>query len=350
MPRPPKLRNKIYEKIKDQIRKKNFDEKGCLPCESALLKKYKVSRKTVRSALEQLKKDGLIKSRRGFGYFVAKQINPIACVFPVDDDSKADILGVIGDFLGDKGVRLQSYELPEKVENISEIIDLKQISGIIYFSKQSLSSKQLRELETNGVKIVNVGGQFSKYSDAFCTDYACGMEMLISHLFKCGHRNIAYLDNKLEDDIAFNAMRNKYSQTMEQFGLLANIINRQNPFALSEVEEESIIKAVKSASKPVTAFIGSTSYMAVSLLPHLERNGISVPGQVSIAGFGGTKEVAYFLAPYRLKQLVSVKSAFSEIGKAAVSRLLDRIDGDDSPTQQFFLKPKLVEGDTVLNI
>lgn len=350
MPRPPKLRNKIYEIIKNQIKLRNFDEKGCLPCETALLTKYKVSRKTVRSALEQLKKDGLIQSRRGFGYFIAKQIKPIAFVFQNENENKTEIISAVRNFLSEKGIWLQLYELPLNINKLSEIIDIRQISGILHFSNIPLTIQQIRELSANHIPIVNIRGQFNSSYDAFCSDYACGMVMLISHLYKCGHRNITYLDNKLKTDIAFQAMRNKYSFTMEQFGLHPNIIARDNPFSLSDSEEKEIVDGIKSASKPITAFIGSSSYMAVSLLPHFERHGISVPGKVSLSGFGGGKEAEYFLAPYRLKQLVSIKPSFEEIGKAAVEKLLERIDGIDFPTQQYFIQPTLVDGDTVLNI
>jgi DNA-binding LacI/PurR family transcriptional regulator len=350
MPRPPKLRNKIYEKIKNQIRKKRFDEKGRLPCETALLTKYKVSRKTVRSALEQLKKDGLIKSRRGYGYYIAKQIKPIAFVYQGDDDAKAEILGAVRNYLTEKGLRLQLYEFPLNAKRISEIIDIKQISGLIHFSKRPLTVQQLRELAENDVSIVNIRGQVHEKYDTFSSDYASGMVLLLTHLFKCGHRNITYLDNKLDDDIAFQAMRNAYARSMEQFGLQSNIISRNNPFFLSDSEEKTIINGIESSSDPITAFIGSTSYMAVSLLPHLERHGITIPGKVSLAGFGGSKEIAYFLAPYRLQQLLSIKPSCHELGEAAVSKLLERIDGNDSPTQQYFIKPMLVEGDSVINI
>jgi GntR family transcriptional regulator len=64
-----------YRQIADELRGRvatgEFVEGGLLPSESELAATHGVSRVTVRRALAELKRSGLVDSRQGFGWFVA---------------------------------------------------------------------------------------------------------------------------------------------------------------------------------------------------------------------------------------------------------------------------------------
>ena len=65
-----------YQEIADALRRRvdrgEFGAGRLLPSESALSTEYGASRVTVRRALEQLRDDGLLDARQGFGWFVAR--------------------------------------------------------------------------------------------------------------------------------------------------------------------------------------------------------------------------------------------------------------------------------------
>jgi len=65
-----------YQEIADALRRRvdrgEFGAGRLLPSESALSAEYGASRVTVRRALEQLRDDGLLDARQGFGWFVAR--------------------------------------------------------------------------------------------------------------------------------------------------------------------------------------------------------------------------------------------------------------------------------------
>jgi GntR family transcriptional regulator len=69
------VRELRYRTIADQLRRRveagEFRAGRLLPSESELSATYAVSRVTIRKALEELRRDGLIDSRQGFGWFVA---------------------------------------------------------------------------------------------------------------------------------------------------------------------------------------------------------------------------------------------------------------------------------------
>lgn len=70
---PPQPRYRMIRKaLRDRILRGEYRVNDRLPSESELMEAYDVSRVTVRQALQQLRKERLITSRRGKGYFVAR--------------------------------------------------------------------------------------------------------------------------------------------------------------------------------------------------------------------------------------------------------------------------------------
>ena len=75
---PIPLYYQIYVDLKNKLLiNKLVDENGKLPAEKELAESYKVSRVTMRQAIAELEKDGLIVRYRGRGSFLKSQPNPI---------------------------------------------------------------------------------------------------------------------------------------------------------------------------------------------------------------------------------------------------------------------------------
>jgi len=65
----------IADRLRREIAEGTFEPSGRLPSESQIMERFNVSRVTVRLALDQLDKDGLIERRKGKGTFVVgKQV------------------------------------------------------------------------------------------------------------------------------------------------------------------------------------------------------------------------------------------------------------------------------------
>jgi len=71
------LYHQLAEELKKQIKKGKFKTGDSLPSESALIKKYDLSRGTVRQAMQKLEIDGLIEKFPGRGTFVAEPVSEI---------------------------------------------------------------------------------------------------------------------------------------------------------------------------------------------------------------------------------------------------------------------------------
>jgi GntR family transcriptional regulator len=84
----------IAEELRRRVESGEYGAGGLLPSESELSATHRVSRVTVRKALELLRDEGLIDARQGFGWFVA--VDPVR--------QALGRLGTIEEQLGELGV------------------------------------------------------------------------------------------------------------------------------------------------------------------------------------------------------------------------------------------------------
>lgn len=68
------LYRQLYARLRRRILSGEFGVGGAIPPESSLMREYRVSRITVRAALEQLVRDGFLDRQRGRGSFVRSEV------------------------------------------------------------------------------------------------------------------------------------------------------------------------------------------------------------------------------------------------------------------------------------
>jgi DNA-binding LacI/PurR family transcriptional regulator len=91
----------------------------------------------------------------------------------------------------------------------------------------------------------------------------------------------------------------------------------------------------------VTAWVCAADHQAYELIEWLQKRGVRVPEDVSIASFDG------LVRPAGSPALTTIKIPFHQIGVMGAKRLLDLIErGYDAP-QQILLDCELREGSTV---
>ncbi len=92
-----------------------------------------------------------------------------------------------------------------------------------------------------------------------------------------------------------------------------------------------------ATDESVTAVLCANDHMALGLLRALSEHGRRVPGDVSVIGFDDIPESAYFLPP-----LTTVRQNFGELGRRALSALVDLIHGRDPASSLEPVAPRLV--------
>ncbi|HSL58658.1 MAG TPA: GntR family transcriptional regulator [Acidimicrobiales bacterium] len=114
------MRTLRYRAIADDVRHRIADGEYAagqlLPSEAELSARFEVSRVTVRKALEELRGDGLVDSRQGFGWFVA--VDPVS--------QSLGRLGTIEDQLAESGAapvrRILEFGFVDAPERVAAVL------------------------------------------------------------------------------------------------------------------------------------------------------------------------------------------------------------------------------------
>jgi DNA-binding LacI/PurR family transcriptional regulator len=92
-----------------------------------------------------------------------------------------------------------------------------------------------------------------------------------------------------------------------------------------------------AAMDGVTAVLCGNDNMALGLVRALTECGRRVPDDVSVVGFDDVPEAGYFLPP-----LTTVRQDFIELGRRALSALVDRLSGTGEAAHRVRVTPELV--------
>ncbi|MGH3151331.1 MAG: LacI family DNA-binding transcriptional regulator [Streptosporangiaceae bacterium] len=87
----------------------------------------------------------------------------------------------------------------------------------------------------------------------------------------------------------------------------------------------------------VTAVFCGNDTMALGVMRALAERGRRVPGDVSLVGFDDVPEAGYYMPP-----LTTVRQDFGEVGRQALSTLIDRMSGAIAPGLRVRVAPELV--------
>ncbi|RXI37558.1 hypothetical protein CRU99_11720 [Malaciobacter mytili] len=115
----------LYENILEKIENKKFDSDYQLPSENEFAKEFNVNRHTVRQALQLLKDEGYIYTKKGKGNFIAN----IKLPYKITD--KSNYSSQILDLGYEPNTKFLSAEIIKGSNKICKALELKRDSEII---------------------------------------------------------------------------------------------------------------------------------------------------------------------------------------------------------------------------
>ncbi|MFJ7949153.1 LacI family DNA-binding transcriptional regulator [Streptomyces sp. NPDC096354] len=204
-----------------------------------------------------------------------------------------------------------------------------------------ISSRAHLEHVAGTVPTVVVGrhGQSAVY-DTVSDDDLAGAALIVDHLADLGHRRIAHIEHNETDPRRIaempNAIRaNGYRQAMRARGLE----NEIDIVSTTYTQQGGYLGAQQLLARPQrpTAIFAGADIVAMGVLQAVSESGLSVPEDISLAGYDNTNFAA--LGPI---SLTSVDQAGRHIGTTAARLLLDRIADRTRPTAQIKFSPALV--------
>jgi LacI family transcriptional regulator len=222
---------------------------------------------------------------------------------------------------------------------VTEAMIDRSMDGLVLIAP--ISPRSHLERVASLVPTVVVGRHsHSAVYDTVADDDLAGAALIVDHLADLGHRRIAHIEH-LETDPARlaempNAIRAEgYRRAMQARGLADDI----DVVSTTYTQDGGYLGAKQLLARPrrPTAIFAGADIVAMGVLEAIAEAGLSVPGDISVAGYDNTTFAA--LGPI---SLTSVDQAGRQIGANAARLLLGRIGDRHTPTAQIKLSPTLV--------
>ncbi|MBK7616940.1 MAG: LacI family DNA-binding transcriptional regulator [Burkholderiales bacterium] len=179
-------------------------------------------------------------------------------------------------------------------------------------------------------------------SDPSDTTHACfrvdnrgGASAMVKHLVKTGHRSIAFIAGPEHNYEAQERLAG-YREALHK--LLPGTPERVLQGDFTEASGEHAGKALAALRERPSAVFAANDMMAIGCLASLTQAGLSVPGDIALAGFDDIP-----ISRYVTPALTTVRVPIVELGTLALEELASAIEKPDHPGgKQHTLRAELV--------
>ncbi|MBC8085808.1 MAG: LacI family DNA-binding transcriptional regulator [Phycisphaerae bacterium] len=169
--------------------------------------------------------------------------------------------------------------------------------------------------------------------DSVSNDDLTGASLVVQHLADIGHQHIVHIDGGGGAGAA--ERRKGYERAMQRRGLDAFIQIIPGSYS-NEGGRQGVAALVDSGVHPTAIFVAN-DLAALGALSALSERGLRVPDDISVVGYDNTA-----LAAVSQINLTTVDQPRPDMGRTAVTLLLERLGGRRDAARHVLLPPKLV--------
>ena len=174
-----------------------------------------------------------------------------------------------------------------------------------------------------------------------CSDNTKGMSELVEYVISCGHQRIAYISG--HDTAVTRERIAAFRATCEAHGIDVPEEYQISSMFHSPSLAESATRQLLSLPVPPTCILYPDDISWIGGMNELERMGLSVPGDISVAAYDGMD----FCQTFRPK-LTTIRQDAEAMGRCAAEELVRTIeDGKRYASRRILIPGKLLRGDTV---
>lgn len=364
------LYQRIQQVMRERIAQGDWAAGQPLPSRVHLCSEFDTTRVTLDKAIHELVREGLLRSAKGSGTFIADTHR--ADIHFAASDRKAPRTLRIGIMMG----RAASSDLLDKpgtdnhyfgplFQGVRDAVagrpvemahahydqsDYTSFSHDNFLDGLLLITPLLNELPTlhalaaAAIPFVVVGMSSHAPADAALpfvdTDNRQGARDAVQYLLDLGHRRIAIV-NLATSQANHHDRLEGYRHALTGAGASVNL----GDLLLYPIHEEErlderiqawLSQAMASGGVP-TAIFACDYLMAISTVRVLRRNGLRVPEDVSVVGFDDP-----FSAEHLTPPLTTVRQPVYQVGRRAAERLLDSLHAGERPRGAEILPTQLI--------
>ncbi len=344
------LHVQIQNQLRQLITSGQWVHGSQLPSENEFVHHLKVSRSTVRLALQRVEIEGLIQRFPGRGTFVVYQAaqvqaHPLVAFVTGPFDSDALLWMLNG---AEHEARARGYQIILKVvqpqdDELAVLQGLKKqnVAGVFIWPGAEAAKSNPHITATYGaldLPMVVIDRQIYGIECDFVTsDHYAGASALMQHLIELGHQDIVFLSHAKTHLFAFQERYRAYADALQAHGLpvrdpwlmshdLDTEVNGHEALRLSSSLNEPEVQRLKDylqTCQPCpTAIFALSDYVAIMAMRTLKILNIRVPDDMSVVGFDDIDLAGYLEVP-----LTTVAQDYFTLGKQASGQLFNRLEG-----------------------
>ncbi len=220
----------------------------------------------------------------------------------------------------------QSSLNPEQERlNLRDLVQ-HQVEGFILLTHfRLLPSATLDHIRNSGRPIVQITTTGSEF-DHVLNGYVSGTQALLAHLLELGHKRIGFVYGVAEETQGYDRLLT-YRQTLSDAGLpVDNTLIQRCGITM----DEGYAAAQSLLSRPdrPTALLTINDLLAIAVIRAAADMGLSIPGDVSVAGFDNIP-----FGDYTVPRLTTVSAFPEQNGRDAVKLLFKRLSEPDRPRE-----------------
>jgi GntR family transcriptional regulator of arabinose operon len=338
----------LKEHLRKQIRSGQIAPGQRLPSETELVRRYRLSRDTVRKAFGELEHEGWVFREQGRGTFCSfrekgngRTIAVLTTyisnyIFPAIISGIERVLSSAGYILILANTWNDSQKEAQRLENMLN----RDISGLIIEPARSAvndpNRECLGEVQRRKIPLLFLHANYPQMDSAYLVmDDEAGGFLAAQHALQMGHRRIAGIFKA--DDLQGVRRQKGFLRAMKEFG-------RQVPEDfIGNYDTEQLFsfpyqytRYLLQKEDPPTAIICYNDEIALKSIEAIRDTGRKVPEDVSIVGYDNSH-----LAEASHPKLTSINHPKEEMGRRAAQMILDMVLGKtDKP--RFTYQPELV--------
>lgn len=195
------------------------------------------------------------------------------------------------------------------------------------------------ELKKRDIPVVFVGQKHPKVTYIKVDDFGAG-RMLGDYMRRMGHERVVFVGVTEKDQAVGIDRKDGFIELFTRGSRGASVDFIETDFGLEAAYE----KGSEILAYRPTAIIGATDGIAFGILRALHEQGMDVPEEISVAGFGGYEMGAVTYPP-----LTTVAFDYEEVGRRAAKMLLQLLSEEAVASIADF-PPHLIERSSVIKL
>lgn len=245
----------------------------------------------------------------------------------------------IEDAASKRGYIVSFFMLDDNAPYKLQVISERRLAALINFMTNRYPEGFIEGLREKGTLLVNFD---QNYGPTFREDYREATKELIEHVYRLGHRNIAYICSYDEAGFAVDGRGAQFLETTSGLDLDRVEVYYNDDFnATSDEIGKRLAGKILREFSEVTAIFCINDLMAIGCMRTLAEAGLRVPQDISVIGCDDIN-VASLLYP----SLTSMTPDKATMGEDIANGIIDLIESGGEP-QSFTYKAKAVMRESV---